>query len=173
MNLASMEPVVIFTLLNVAMALGLYITAMSGQLSMATAAIAGVGGYLAAVLTVKFGWPLLPATFLSAIAGGSGRHRAGAAHAQDARFHPEADDARIRRGAERARVQLGIHRWRQQLHRYRAQEPRSGLPQPPRLFRSTSPGASTARGWALRAAPCATIPSRRAPWACRSRSRAR
>src|SRR4051812_5244034 len=70
MNLASIEPVAIFTLLNVAMALGLYITAMSGQLSMATAAIAGVGGYLAAVLTVKFGWALLPATFLAAIAGG-------------------------------------------------------------------------------------------------------
>ena len=71
MNLASMTPVAIFTLLNVAMALGLYITAMSGQLSMATAAIAGVGGYLAAVLTVKFGWALLPATFLAAIAGAS------------------------------------------------------------------------------------------------------
>ena len=69
MNLASIEPVAIFTLLNVAMALGLYITAMSGQLSMATAAIAGVGGYLAAVLTVKFGWSLLPATCLAAIAG--------------------------------------------------------------------------------------------------------
>src|SRR5438874_1674969 len=69
MNLASMAPVAIFTLLNVAMALGLYITAMSGQLSMATAAIAGVGGYLAAVLTVKFGWALLPATCLAAIAG--------------------------------------------------------------------------------------------------------
>jgi branched-chain amino acid transport system permease protein len=37
---------------------------------MATAAIAGVGGYLAAVLTVKFGWTLLPATFLAAVAGG-------------------------------------------------------------------------------------------------------
>jgi len=69
MNLASLEPVVIFTLLNVVMALGLYVTAMSGQLSMATAAIAGVGGYLAAVLTVKFGWPLIPATALGAAAG--------------------------------------------------------------------------------------------------------
>jgi len=69
MHLASFTPVAIFTLLNVAMALGLYITALSGQLSMATAAIAGVGGYLAAVLTVKFGWALLPATCLAAIAG--------------------------------------------------------------------------------------------------------
>ena len=39
MNIASLEPVIIFTLLNVCMALGLYITALSGQLSMATAAI--------------------------------------------------------------------------------------------------------------------------------------
>ena len=69
MNFAALEPVVIFTLLNVVMALGLYITAMSGQLSMATAAIAGVGGYLSAVLTVKFAWPLLPATALAAVAG--------------------------------------------------------------------------------------------------------
>src|ERR1700720_3921279 len=69
MNLASMTPVAIFTLLNVAMALGLYVTALSGQLSMATAAIAGVGGYLAAVLTVNFGWAFLPAILMGAVAG--------------------------------------------------------------------------------------------------------
>jgi branched-chain amino acid transport system permease protein len=69
MNLASMTPVAIFTLLNVAMALGLYVTALSGQLSMATAAIAGVGGYLAAVLTVNFGWAFVPAILSGAIAG--------------------------------------------------------------------------------------------------------
>jgi branched-chain amino acid transport system permease protein len=69
MNLASMAPVAIFTLLNVAMALGLYVTALSGQLSMATAAIAGVGGYAAAILTVKFGWAFLPAIVVAAIAG--------------------------------------------------------------------------------------------------------
>ena len=65
---ASLEPVIIFTLLNVVMALGLYITAMSGQLSMATAALAGVGGYLSAIITVKFGWPFLPAILLAAVA---------------------------------------------------------------------------------------------------------
>jgi branched-chain amino acid transport system permease protein len=64
------EPVVIFTLLNVTMALGLYITAMSGQLSMATAAIAGVGGYLSGVLTVKFGVPFIPAVIAAIAAGG-------------------------------------------------------------------------------------------------------
>jgi len=68
MNFASFEPVIIFTLLNVVMALGLYITALSGQLSMATAAIAGVGGYGSAVLTVKFGWPFLPSVVLAALA---------------------------------------------------------------------------------------------------------
>jgi branched-chain amino acid transport system permease protein len=69
MNFAAFEPIIIFTLLNVVMALGLYITALSGQLSMATAAIAGVGGYASAVLTVKFGWPFLPAVAAAALAG--------------------------------------------------------------------------------------------------------
>jgi branched-chain amino acid transport system permease protein len=64
------EPVMIFTLLNVTMALGLYITALSGQLSMAAAAIAGVGGYMSGVLTVKFGVPFMPAVIAAAAAGG-------------------------------------------------------------------------------------------------------
>jgi branched-chain amino acid transport system permease protein len=63
------EPVLIFTLLNVTMALGLYITALSGQLSMATAAIAGVGGYLSGVLTVKFGVPFAVAVAAATVAG--------------------------------------------------------------------------------------------------------
>src|SRR5204862_4872620 len=69
MNLASMTPVAIFTLLNVAMALGLYITALSGQLSMATAAIAGVGAYLSAILTAKWGWPFLSGIVFAAVIG--------------------------------------------------------------------------------------------------------
>jgi branched-chain amino acid transport system permease protein len=63
------EPILIFTLLNVTMALGLYVTALSGQLSMATAAIAGVGGYLSGVLTVKFGVPFAAAVAAAAVAG--------------------------------------------------------------------------------------------------------
>ena len=66
---AFFEPVLIFTLLNVTIALGLYITALSGQLSMATAAIAGVGAYTSAILTAKWGWPFLPAIVLAATAG--------------------------------------------------------------------------------------------------------
>src|SRR3954454_3807456 len=63
------EPILIFTLLNVTMALGLYITALSGQLSMATAAIAGVGAYLSAILTAKWGWPFLSGILFAAAVG--------------------------------------------------------------------------------------------------------
>lgn len=63
---AFFEPIIIFTLLNIAIVLGLYITAMSGQLSMATAAIAGVGGYTSGVLTVKFGMPFVVAVAAAA-----------------------------------------------------------------------------------------------------------
>ena len=64
-----LEPIFIFTLLAVMQVLGLYITAMSGQLSMATAAIAGVGAYLAAILTVKMGWWFAPAILMGAVMG--------------------------------------------------------------------------------------------------------
>lgn len=67
---AFFQPIVIFTLLNVTLTLGLYITALSGQISMATAAIAGVGGYLSGVLTVKFGVPFVPAILAATLAGG-------------------------------------------------------------------------------------------------------
>ena len=63
------EPILIFTLLNVTMALGLYITALSGQLSMATAAIAGVGAYASAILTAKWGWPFLSGILFAAAVG--------------------------------------------------------------------------------------------------------
>src|SRR6202022_3413349 len=69
-NLVFVEPIAIFTLLNVAMTVGLYVTALSGQLSMATAAIAGVGGYASGILTVKFGVPFVPAVVGGAFLGG-------------------------------------------------------------------------------------------------------
>ena len=64
-----LEPILIFTLLSVMQVLGLYIIAMSGQLSMATAAIAGVGAYLSAILTVKMGWWFPPALLMAGLAG--------------------------------------------------------------------------------------------------------
>lgn len=63
------EPIIMFTLLNVILTAGLYITALSGQLSMATAAFAGIGGYVAAVLTTNFAWPFFPAILVAAVAG--------------------------------------------------------------------------------------------------------
>ena len=58
---AFFEPILVSTLINVALTLGLYVTALSGQLSLATAAIAGVGGYTAGVLTTDYGVPFVPA----------------------------------------------------------------------------------------------------------------
>lgn len=58
-----------FTMINVILTTGLYVTAMSGQLSMATAAIAGIGGYTAAVLTTNFGWPFTAAVMFGAASG--------------------------------------------------------------------------------------------------------
>src|SRR5205809_7810003 len=51
-------PVLITAGINSIIALGLYITMSSGPLSVAHAALAGVGGYLSAVLTTHFGWPV-------------------------------------------------------------------------------------------------------------------
>ncbi|HEY8612019.1 MAG TPA: hypothetical protein VIL69_12090, partial [Roseomonas sp.] len=63
------EPILVSTLLNVAMTLGLYVTALSGQLSLATAAIAGVGGYTAGVLTARYGVPFIPAVMAATAMG--------------------------------------------------------------------------------------------------------
>ncbi len=61
------QPIIIFSLLNVILTSGLYITALSGQLSMATAALAGIGGYISAVLTSNFDWPFVPAILVAAV----------------------------------------------------------------------------------------------------------
>lgn len=68
-SFAFFQPIIIFSLLNITATLGLYITALSGQISMATAAIAGVGGYLSGVLTVNFGVPFIPAIIAATLAG--------------------------------------------------------------------------------------------------------
>ena len=68
--LAWWEPIFMFTVFNVIIVTGLYISALSGQLSLATAAIAGIGGYISGVLTVNFGVPFWPAVFAATAAGG-------------------------------------------------------------------------------------------------------
>ena len=70
MNIGFYIPIAIFALLNITMTLGLYVTALAGQLSMATAAIAGIGGYGAAIVTVKFGLPY-PVALVAAVCLGA------------------------------------------------------------------------------------------------------
>lgn len=69
-SISAFEPVAIFCLFNVIFAAGLYVTVLSGQLSMATAAIAGVGGYVGAILTTNINWPLPAAILASVVACG-------------------------------------------------------------------------------------------------------
>lgn len=68
-SLTAFEPIIVFTLLNVTIVLGLYVMNLSGQLSMATGAIAGIGAYAAAILTTNFDWPLIPAVAVAIVAG--------------------------------------------------------------------------------------------------------
>lgn len=67
------SPVLITAGINSIIALGLYITMSSGPLSVAHAALAGMGGYLGAVLTTNFGWPfplaILAGTALGFVTG--------------------------------------------------------------------------------------------------------
>lgn len=63
------EPIIIVCLLNLTLVSGLYINALSGILQLCTAAIAGIGGYAAAVLAVNFGWPFIPSLAVAALAG--------------------------------------------------------------------------------------------------------
>jgi branched-chain amino acid transport system permease protein len=63
------EPILILSAINVILVSGLYVIALSGALSMATAAFAGLGGYVSAVLTTNFDWPFLPAAAVACVAG--------------------------------------------------------------------------------------------------------
>src|SRR5262249_37817238 len=66
-------PVLITAGINSIIALGLYITMSSWPLPVAHAALAGMGGYLGAVLTTNFGWPfplaILAGTALGLVTG--------------------------------------------------------------------------------------------------------
>lgn len=58
----------IFTGINVLLAWSAYVILMSGSLSFANGAFMALGAYASGVLTVKFGWPLLVALPVAAIA---------------------------------------------------------------------------------------------------------
>lgn len=54
--------------INVLLALGLYFTLATGQFSVGHGGFMAVGAYAASVLTVNFGWPLVPAVLCGAAA---------------------------------------------------------------------------------------------------------
>src|SRR5690242_19777326 len=55
------EPYLVLTMVNIILALGVYITLMSGQYSVGHAGLMGIGAYASAVLTTNFRWPFLAA----------------------------------------------------------------------------------------------------------------
>jgi len=55
--------------INATITQGLYVSNSAGALSVAHAAIAGMGGYLAGVLTRNFGWPFVPSILVGAALG--------------------------------------------------------------------------------------------------------
>jgi branched-chain amino acid transport system permease protein len=67
------ESILIFTGLNIVLALGLYLPVSTGLLSLGQGGFMALGAYGSAVLTSKLGWPLLPALAGgAALAGGVG-----------------------------------------------------------------------------------------------------
>lgn len=62
------QSVFIFAGINIILALSLYITIATGQLSLGQAAFMGVGAYVSSILTVEFGYPLYLAMLIGALA---------------------------------------------------------------------------------------------------------
>ncbi|MHB8170527.1 MAG: branched-chain amino acid ABC transporter permease [Thermincolia bacterium] len=61
------DTVYIYVGINIILALSLYITLSTGQISLGQGAFMGIGAYTAGVLTVKMGWPLLLAMVVAAV----------------------------------------------------------------------------------------------------------
>ena len=64
---AYFDGVVIAAAINGILALGLYIAIATGQFSVGHAGFMAIGAYLSSILTINFGWPLIPAM----LAGGA------------------------------------------------------------------------------------------------------
>jgi branched-chain amino acid transport system permease protein len=62
------QSILIFAGINCILALSLYITLATGQLSLGHAAFMGVGAYVSSVLTVQFQFPLIAAMLIGAVA---------------------------------------------------------------------------------------------------------
>ncbi len=68
-SLAFWEPILIYAMINSMLALGFYVTMTSGQMSLAHAACAGMGGYTAAILTTNFTVPFVLAILAGTVVG--------------------------------------------------------------------------------------------------------
>ena len=60
-----------FTTINILMAWGVYIALAAGALTFGASAFMAVGCYGAGLLTVKAGWPLIPACLMGSVASGA------------------------------------------------------------------------------------------------------
>ena len=68
--LATYSSLINFLGVDALLALSIYPTLASGQLSVGNAAFMGIGAYTAALLGLKLGWPFLPALVAGALLGG-------------------------------------------------------------------------------------------------------
>ena len=64
------EGILIVVGVNVLLALGYWITVNTGQFSFGHAAFMAIGAYVASILTVKMGWPLVPAMLVAGLVAG-------------------------------------------------------------------------------------------------------
>src|SRR5258707_9943477 len=62
------DSVVIGIGINMLLALGLYFTLAAGQFSVGHGGFMAIGAYAASILTVNFGWPLVPAVLCGGVA---------------------------------------------------------------------------------------------------------
>lgn len=60
------EDLLVFTGINILLAWSFYVVFSSGQISLGNGAFMALGAYASSVLTVKFGWPLLPSLLVGA-----------------------------------------------------------------------------------------------------------
>ena len=64
------EGILIVVGVNILLALGYWITVNTGQFSFGHAAFMAIGAYVGSILTVKMGWPLVPAMLVAGVAAG-------------------------------------------------------------------------------------------------------
>src|SRR5918999_2249259 len=62
------EDLFVFAGVNVLLAWSFWVVFSAGQISLGNGAFMAIGAYASSVLTVKFGWPLLPSLILAAVA---------------------------------------------------------------------------------------------------------